>query len=137
QGAYKKGKRSVDEYVELTALANPHARLVYQPPKDAQVTFERVTDELPVAPKEIQPHPHGVELGVLATIVRDAPQAEIADALATNFSRVSRRVAEDICEKAGLSPKLSPRRLTISDAERLYRAIPQVKILAPSTNCLS
>ena len=137
EGAYKKGRRSVDDYVELTALANPHARLVYHPPKDEPVTYERVTELLPVAPKEIQPHPHGVELGVLATMLRDAPQGELADALVSSFSRVSRKVAEEICSKAGLAPTLSPRRLSISDAERLFRAIPQVKILAPSTNCLS
>jgi DNA topoisomerase-6 subunit B len=137
EGAYKKGKRSVDEYVELTALANPHARLHYIPPKDEPVTIERVTERLPDPPKEIQPHPHGVELGVLYQILRDAPEDEIAEALSTHFSRVSRRVAEEICEKAGLNPESSPKRLQINDAERLFRAIPQVKILAPSTNCLS
>ncbi len=137
EGSYKKGRRSVDEYMELTALANPHARLVYHPPKDAQVVFERVTEKLPEPPKEIQPHPHGVELGVLANILRDASQPTLGEALSANFSRVSSRVADDICEMAGLSPKMSNSRLTIADAERLYRAIPQVKILAPSTNCLS
>ena len=54
-----------------------------------------------------------------------------------SFSRVSRRVAEDICEEAGLSPDIACKKLSISEAERLYRAIPKVKILAPSTNCLS
>lgn len=137
EGSYKKGKRSVDEYIELSALANPHARFTYHAPKDPVVVFERVTQDLPEPPQEIQPHPHGVELGVLATIVRDAPQATIGEALAANFSRVSRRVAEDICEKAGLSPEMSCKKLSISEAERLYRAIPQVKILAPPTNCLS
>ena len=137
EGSYKKGKRSIDEYVELTALANPHARLSYQPPKDDVVTFDRVTEELPIEPKEIQPHPHGVELGVLAAIIRDAPQQTVGEALEANFSRVSRRVAEDICEKAGISAGMTAKKLTLGDAERLFRAIPQVKILAPSTNCLS
>ena len=137
EGSYKKGKRSVDEYVELTALANPHARLVYHPPKDAQVVFDRVTEQLPEPPKEIQPHPHGVELGVLANILRDSDDDTLGEALSSSFSRVSPKVAADICEKAGLSPKMSPIKLNMSDAERLFRAIPQVKILAPPTNCLS
>lgn len=137
EGSYKKGKRSVDEYVELTALANPHARLVYHPPKDAQVVFDRVTEQLPEPPKEIQPHPHGVELGVLANILRDSDDDTLGQALSTSFSRVSPKVAAEICEKAGLSPRMDPVKLSMSDAERLFRAIPQVKILAPPTNCLS
>jgi DNA topoisomerase-6 subunit B len=137
EGEYKRGRRSVDEYMELTALANPHARLTYRPPRDAPVVFERVTKELPVPPKEIQPHPHGVELGVLAQILRDSPEHHLDRALSTSFSRVSAHVADEICEKAGISPKHSPHTLSMADAERLYRAIPQVKILAPPTNCLS
>ena len=137
EGSYKKGKRSVDEYIELTALANPHARLAYHPPKDAQVVFERVTEQLPEPPKEIQPHPHGVELGVLSTIIRDSDADTLGEALGTSFSRVSAKVAAEICEKAGVSPRMPVHKLSMSDAERIYRAIPQVKILAPSTNCLS
>ena len=137
EGSYKKGKRSVDEYVELSALANPHARFTYHAPKDAPLVFDRVTQDLPELPKEIQPHPHGVELGVLASILRDSTEDTIGEALSVSFSRVSRRVAEDICEEAGLSPDIACKKLSISEAERLYRAIPKVKILAPSTNCLS
>ncbi len=32
EGRYSKGKTSVDEYLELTAIANPHARIAYLPP---------------------------------------------------------------------------------------------------------
>jgi len=137
EGAYKKGRRSVDEYVELTALANPHATLRYVPPKDEPVVYERVTKVLPDPPKEIKPHPEGVELGVLARIVRESPERHLASALSEHFSRVSPRVAEEICKAAKLSGKSSPRKLSMTDAEQLYRAIPQVKILAPPTNCLS
>jgi DNA topoisomerase-6 subunit B len=32
-GTYKKGRRSVDDYIVQTALANPHASVSYRPPK--------------------------------------------------------------------------------------------------------
>src|SRR5207249_5800806 len=32
-GTYKKGRRSVDDYVMQSALANPHATVPYEPPK--------------------------------------------------------------------------------------------------------
>src|SRR5262249_6039713 len=33
QATYKKGRRSVDDYIAQTALANPHAEIVYTDPK--------------------------------------------------------------------------------------------------------
>ena len=103
EGSYKKGRRSVDTYIEQTALANPHARLEYQPPKGELEIFERASEDLPVRPKEIQPHPHGVELGVLARVLKESTQARLTTALQENFSRVSARVGDEICKVAGLS----------------------------------
>ncbi|RMG48793.1 MAG: DNA topoisomerase VI subunit B [Acidobacteria bacterium] len=136
EGHFTRGRRSVDEYLELTALANPHATLRYLPPKGEPVVWERVTDELPPEPREIKPHPHGVELGNLIKILRDSKERYLATALQASFSRVSAKVAAEICERAKVSPKASPRRLDTREVERLYRAIPKVRIMAPPTNCL-
>ncbi len=137
EGSFTRGRRSVDEYLELTALANPHATLRYRPPKGDPVAWERVVEELPPEPKEIKPHPHGVELGTLLKILRDSRERHLATALMGNFSRVSAKVAAEICHVAGVSPKASPRTLDTRAVEKLYRAIPKVKILAPPTNCLA
>jgi DNA topoisomerase-6 subunit B len=137
QGSYKKGRRSVDEYVELTALANPHATITFQPPKGEPIVWERVTKEMPEEPREIQPHPYGVELGVLAQILKESKERHLSSALSSNFSRVSPSVGQKICEAAKLSPKCSPRTLPMEGFEALFRAIPKVRILAPPTNCLS
>ena len=32
EGRYNRGRQSVDEYLEQTAIANPHAQIIYQPP---------------------------------------------------------------------------------------------------------
>jgi DNA topoisomerase-6 subunit B len=61
----------------------------------------------------------------------------LSGALQSDFSRVSPKVAEEICRAAGLSPKTRPARLSPAEIERLYKAIPKVKIMAPPTNCLS
>ena len=34
EAVYQKGRRSVDDYIEQTALANPHASIRYVTPKD-------------------------------------------------------------------------------------------------------
>jgi DNA topoisomerase-6 subunit B len=137
EGLYRKGARSVDQYIAQTAIANPHARIVYKPPKDDEIVYERAVKELPPEPVEIKPHPHGVELGMLIKMMRETKARSLKTALQTDFSRVSARVAEEICAKAELEPTRKPSRLTPQEIERLFQAIPKVKIMAPPTNCLS
>jgi DNA topoisomerase VI subunit B len=135
-GTYKKGRRSVDDYVAQTALANPHATVHYRPPKGDEFHRERLTTELPREPLAIKPHPYGVELGALISMLHETRGRTLATALQGDFSRVSAKVAEEICAAAGLSPGLKPRRLGVGQVELLFRAIPKVKIMAPPTNCI-
>ena len=137
EATYKKGRRSVDDYIEQTALANPHITLRYVPPGEDVRVYERVTRELPVASKEIKPHPYGVELGILLRMLKETSARNLRGMLATDFSRVSAAVAGEICVAAGLRPESDPRRLSVAQAELMFRAIPKVKIMAPPTACLS
>jgi DNA topoisomerase-6 subunit B len=137
EATYKKGRRSVDDYIEQTAVANPHVTLRYLPPKEDVRLFERVAADLPVASKEIKPHPYGVELGILLRMLKDTAARNVAAMLANDFSRVSPSVADEICRVAGVKGDADPRRLSVAQAELLFRAIPTVKIMAPPTACLS
>jgi DNA topoisomerase-6 subunit B len=137
EAVYKKGRRSVDGYIEQTVLANPHATIRYIPPKGEPRLFERVTGELPREAKEIKPHPCGVELGILIRMLKETRSRNLRTALMSDFSRVSHAVAHQICDTAGLRPEASPRRLNSNQVELLFRAIPKVKIMSPPTACLS
>jgi DNA topoisomerase-6 subunit B len=137
EATYKKGKRSVDDYISQTAVANPHARISYTPPRGEPLVYERVSHELPDEPKAMKPHPYGVELGVLIRMLHDSKERTLLGALTKEFSRVSPKVAHELIEKSGLRPKTSPRKLNASHIERLFKTIPTVKLRAPSANCLS
>jgi DNA topoisomerase-6 subunit B len=45
EGRYQKGRGSVDEFLELTAIANPHARITFVPP--SRVSADDSQDDLP------------------------------------------------------------------------------------------
>ncbi|MEE8522654.1 MAG: DNA topoisomerase VI subunit B [Thermoanaerobaculia bacterium] len=135
-GTYKKGRRSVDDYIVQTALSNPHASVSYRPPKGEEFHRERVTEELPREPLAIKPHPHGVELGILIAMLRGTRGRTLKTALQADFSRVSDKVAEEICRTAGLNPNARAKSLSAAQIETLFRAIPKVKIMNPPTNCI-
>lgn len=136
EGRYQKGKQSIDEYIAQTAMANPHATIVYHAPDGTDYEFERQTDELPEIPKEIKPHPYGVELGLLFKMLQDTKIKNLGAFLKDEFSRVSSRVSKQICEKAGFKENTRTARLTLQDAEKIHKAINETKIMAPSTDCI-
>ncbi len=106
EGRYQRGRGSVDEFLELTAIANPHARITFVPPSRESAAeepdvpilaaseasaaaastvttatqgvtiFPRAVQDLPPETREIQPHPKGIELGTLLQMMKDYEATE-------------------------------------------------------------
>ena len=148
---YVRGRLSVDEYLKQCAIANPHLRLHFKVSllkkekgaaeavleEGAWLTYERAIRHLPPPVEAIQPHPHGVELGVLMQMLKDSSARTLKGALEEDFSRVSSRVALEICERAGLNPKANPTRVAHQESEALYAAIQETKLMRPPMDCLA
>jgi DNA topoisomerase-6 subunit B len=137
EGRYQRGRGSVDEYLEQTAIANPHVTIHYVDPDGGENTYTRSTSQLPPEPVEIKPHPYGIELGQLVTMLKDTPTGSMAQFLTTSFSRVSSGVAQKICEAAKISTRANPKKIGRQEADSLYKAIQETKISAPATDCIS
>ena len=137
EGQYQKGRHSVDAYLQQTAMANPHVEIRYLPPKGDPVHLPRVVEELPPDPREIKPHPYGVELGVLKGLLKAAKGQRVAGFFTHTFSRVSAATARDICLRAGLKPEAKCHLLRPEEVEKLYEATAATRLMAPPTDCLS
>ena len=57
-------KKRLLEYLRYTAIVNPHARIRVDLDDETEI-FERVSADIIICPKAIQPHPHGIEIGQL------------------------------------------------------------------------
>jgi DNA topoisomerase-6 subunit B len=136
EGKYQKGKQSVDEYIAQTAMANPHAEIIYNAPDGTIYKYQRQIKKMPFVPVEIKPHPYGVELGLLYKMARESTSKKLFAFLHHDFSRVSSHLAGEICKKAKLSKNERPANLTMKEAEQLYNAINETKIMAPPVNCI-
>lgn len=135
--SYNKGRQSVDEYLELTAIANPHAQIRYVPPVGEAMEFTRGTDEMPAETVEIKPHPYGIELGMLIKMLKDTEHKKLGAFLTGEFSRVSAAVAKKVCQKAGVTTATWTSGIAPPQAEAIYYALQGTKLKAPSTNCLA
>ncbi len=181
EGRYQKGRGSVDEFLELTAIANPHARITLVPPsresaaeeddpgtknragkgatpadistEDPQaapavttetggvVVFPRGVQELPPETKEIQPHPKGIELGILLQMLKDYEATEkggtLYNFLQEKFCRVSASTASEFCSAIKATSRTKVADIEPPQAELLYKAFQEAKLAPPPTDCLA
>lgn len=137
KGRYVTGKQSIFEYLKNTAIVNPHASIIFQDPDGKKWTFEKATEIVPIKPKEIKPHPEGMEIGDLMKYAQSSKQKNVESFLRQDFSRVTKRIADEILEISGIRPKLSPSKLTRNNCADIIKAIGKIKIMAPQTDCLS
>ena len=136
EGKYQKGKQSVDEYIAQTAMANPHAAILYNASDGNTFEYERQSDQMPFLPVEIKPHPYGVELGLLFKMARESSSKQLSVFLQNDFSRLGSRLAGEICKKAKLRRSLRTSAITLKETEALHTTINETKIMAPPVNCI-
>jgi len=137
EGRYQKGRASVDEYLDQTSIANPHVKLTYRTPEGETKEYPRAYHELPPPPKEIKPHPYGIEFGMFLKMLLEAKNQTLSSFLSSDFCRVTPALADEMCKAAKVSPKAKPRDVRGAIAETLYHQIQATKIMSPPTNCLS
>ncbi len=136
-GSYKRGHHSVDTYLQQTVVANPHVRLEYRTPKGERLVYPRAAEALPAPATEIQPHPYGVELGLLMRMLKETKQRNLNGFLRHEFCRVGPKTAQTILENAQLPPRKSPRHMDRDDVQALLDGIAATRIPNPPTDCLS
>lgn len=136
EGIYREHKQSILEYMKQTAIANPYANLTFDGPS-GKIEFKRGVDKLPKAPKEIKPHLDGMELGIMVRMLHGTSARSILGFLTTEFSRVGKTTADEICKKAEIDPRTAPSKITDSDILKIIKSIKEVKLTRPPTDCLS
>jgi len=134
---YKRGKRFVYDYLQSTSIVNPHAQIIYKDAEGEEHFFERTAEAMPKKSSEIKPHPYGVELGTLIKMAKNTKARKLSSFLKTEFSSMGDRTTNSVCEKAGLDKNLNPKEMKREEFLSLHRAFKKVKIMAPSTDCLS
>jgi DNA topoisomerase-6 subunit B len=193
EGRYQKGRGSVDEFLELVAIANPHARITYVPPtresadeqedlplnqakaqattgdvasaadpnlkskcqhslepdhtlttveRDGVIFFPRGADQLPPETGEIQPHPKGIELGVLLQMLKDFEASHkgggtLYNFLQERFCRISPAKASEFCKAIGVHSRTKVTDLEPAQVENLFKAFQETRLPPPPTNCLA
>ncbi|MBX0303004.1 DNA topoisomerase VI subunit B [Haloarcula salinisoli] len=96
--ANMRARSSLQDYIQDTAVVNPHARIEFmEPGLDESLKFERVEGaSLPAETEEIRPHPHGVELGTLLKMLEATDSYSISGFMQGEFTRVGQKTADSV-----------------------------------------
>ncbi len=96
--ANMRARSSLQDYIQDTAVVNPHARIEFmEPGLDESLKFERAEGaDLPAETEEIRPHPHGVELGTLLKMLEATDSYSISGFLQEEFTRVGQKTSDSV-----------------------------------------
>jgi DNA topoisomerase-6 subunit B len=136
-GDWQRSKQKIYDYLKRTAIIAPYANIYFEDPEGNIVMFRRSTEEMPVPPREVKPHPYGVDIELLKRMLADTSAKTLTEFLVKEFQNVGELTALKILESAGLKPDLKPSELTLNDITELMRSIKASKIRAPSGRHLS
>ncbi len=129
--SFNLGERSPYEYIRRTAIANPHAKVTFVDPEGRKSVFDRTSREIPRPPKEMKPHPKGMDTDDLLNRAKRSSNRSIAGFLETEFSRVSKAKVDEIQSKINFDLKKNPRKITWPEAEEVTKAFAQIDFMAP------
>ena len=130
------GERSPYEYIRRTAIANPHLKISFTDPEGRKSVFDRTSKEVPKPPKEMKPHPKGMDTDDIINRAKQSKSRTIAGFLENEFSRVSKAKADEIQAKVKFDLKKSPRKIVWGEAEELAKAFGDLDFMAPSVEGL-
>jgi len=133
---YNRSKYGPYSYLKMTAIANPHTRILFVEPDGTKILFDRNVRVIPKNPKEMKPHPHGSSADDILSMIKDSTATRVRTFLVSDFTRVSSKKVEEIEQLSGLDLDINPKKVDWEYAEKLVTAIKQITFMAPPTEGL-
>ena len=129
------GEAGLLNYLNGTALVNPHLTLHFQLPELEVHTVERVSQKIPEVPAATEPHPHTMKLGEFIAHSHLFGRVKVGAWLKKGFSRVHEGVIKELVQ-GGISASTFEKNVdSLGDTEfkGLFVGMQNLKLMAPST----
>lgn len=135
---YSRAMSKILEYMKQTAIIVPYANITFVDPRGRLYRFVRGTTQVPTAPTETSPHPHGVDVETVRRLLKVTEAKSLHEFLRTHFQRIGDTTARKFLQYAGLGSKKTPPNMTPDDVVKLVNAMKSYDgFLAPDPTCLS
>jgi DNA topoisomerase-6 subunit B len=138
EGHYEHGQHSIALYLKLVAVVNPHVTLELVEPDGTLLRWPRRLRRRPPVPHRIKPHPAGIELGVLMSMLHASEHRRLGAFLREELAQVGDVRARAIIAEAGhrLTPRSNTRRISRAQVQALHHVLREAPVPAPPTDCV-
>ena len=105
-GDWKRAKKYVYDYFKLMAVITPYATFVFEDPDGNVIIYERVTKEMPPAPKSVKYHPQGIDTQILRSLLEQTKAKTIKKFFLKEFQGVTSKLIDEFLSIIGLDPNM-------------------------------
>ncbi len=138
EGDWFRSKSKILEYFTQTAIIVPYASMRFTGPDGTRLDLDRVYRGLPRPPREVLPHPRGIDVETLKRMIATSRTKTLLSFMTRSFQRVGKTTALAFLRHAGLDPSLSPAALDDEALVNLMRALATYGgFTAPTADSLS
>lgn len=138
EGDYLRAMPKILEYLKQTAVVNPYANITFVDPRGRLYIFSRATTSMPPPPKEVKPHPYGVDVETIERLIQTTKSEDMLTFMMESFHRIGKRTARNFLKFAGINPDVNPKKLM---PEEIVKLVQKLKVypdfLPPDASCLS
>ncbi|TFG33348.1 DNA topoisomerase VI subunit B [Candidatus Thorarchaeota archaeon] len=138
QGDWIRSKRRILDYFSQTSIIVPNSSLFFETPDKEVLRFDRVIDLIPKPPKESKPHPKGIDVEMLKSIIASTKKKTLKSFMMSTFQRVGDKKAEEFLEYGRFDQDRHPDSLRQEELVRMMNAMESFDgFLPPSASSLS
>lgn len=138
QGDWLRSKRRIIDYFHQTSIIVPYASLLFETPDNDVVRCDRVIHSMPKPSVATKPHPRGVDVEMLKSMISTTRAKTLKSFLTTSFQRVGDKKASEFLDYAKLELSKAPESLRMNELVRMMNSMESFEgFLPPSPNSLS
>ncbi|MEM0373207.1 MAG: DNA topoisomerase VI subunit B, partial [Sulfolobales archaeon] len=125
-------KQKVYEYIKRTYIISPYAEFIFKDPEGNVNYFPRLTTKLPKPPKEVKPHPYGVDAELIKSLIQNKSDSKtVREFLINEFQSVGDATADKLLELSKIDGKKDVRSLSDEEIVRLVEVMKKFEDFRP------
>ncbi len=133
---YVNSEQAPLEYLRRTAIANPHATIIFINPSGEKTVFERTSKIIPKKPLEMKYHPRGITIDELITLSRKTKARKVNSFLKEELDRMGDNALKKLKPMVSFDLNKDPKQLEWDEAEEIVKAFKKIDFIAPRTDGL-
>ncbi|MFW9962340.1 MAG: DNA topoisomerase VI subunit B [Candidatus Sifarchaeia archaeon] len=138
KGDLKRSQERIIEYLRLSTVSTPHARLTLRIDEETQLDTGGWSDTLPSPIRPSKPHPRSVDMELLRRLIHSSEKRSLDDFLCSSFQKIGPKTSARFLRFMNLNPNHLVSELNRDELSKLANALRKYDgFERPDSKCLS